>query len=638
MGAKMKQYRGLIALNQLLLILYFHLLMEWLFFATKPSFLSLLSLLEQVRILFGASLPFILYGLAVLTPLLVIEPATRRKAPKFRSLSLLAIGPGIFATAMAIMQIDNFTYIVFDFGIARATGSQAYLYLAGVVALFLFLIYIFSREIVAGLARRRLLQRSTMTIVLVSISIASTILRAVTPMHYHAMRHGLGAEKRQLPNILFIAADGVDADHLSAYGYHRRTTPYMDEFLDDALIVENAITNCGHTPGSLTSMLTGKLPTTTKVISSPHALAGQDAYQHLPGILKGLGYETLQETIHTYGDGPDLNMKQAFDVANGKILRRPSLLNLPGGISRRFAWEILFHDKLLERISGRILHLAGIKRMDDGVRMVKSSGANAGDQIRIARSLDFMKKRAGPFFVHIHLMDTHCCYFRPTRRLFSAGSSKPAIETTEDYFDTENHDNYYDDAILSTDWHLGQVLGWLERSGKIENTLIVYSSDHSEGWRITRRVPLIFRFPQGEYAGRLQKTAQLLDVAPTVLDYLDVEIPQWMEGESLLRPEELSALRPIFSASDLTEISPQDQNWRENAEWDPPLYGLEAMALVLCHRWYKLNRRTGEKIKGEITNHSAPCPDSTFPSLAGIAGLLAGHLEERGLVATAPDP
>ncbi len=383
-------------------------------------------------------------------------------------------------------------------------------------------------------------------------------------------------------------------------------------------------------------MLTGKLPTTTKVIYNPHTLTGQDAFQHLPGILKRLGYETFQETIREYGDGPDLNMKQAFDIANGRAVRRSRLLKLlglspRGGFSRRFDGELLFHDKLLDRISDRMLHLTGIKKMQDSFRIVESFGSwEAGDEVRIARSLEFMKQSTGPFFVHIHLMGTHCCSFRPARRFFSAGSEKPAVETDEDYVDPEIHHDYYDDTILTSDWYLGKVLAWLEDSGRIENTIVVYSSDHNEAWHVTSRVPLIFRFPKGAYAGRIQQTAQLLDVAPTVLDYIGITIPQWMEGESLLRP--LIPLRPIFSVSDLNTPNLKS----ENGVWGPPFYGLDATALVLCHRWYKLNLRTGEKIKGEIPNHSHPCPDGAFPPLAQIAGMLSDHLKERGFGATDP--
>ena len=52
----------------------------------------------------------------------------------------------------------------------------------------------------------------------------------------------------------------------------------------------------------------------------------------------------------------------------------------------------------------------------------------------------------------------------------------------------------------------------------------------------------------GENAGRYRKNVQLIDVAPTILDYLGAPLPYWMEGDSLLRYDELPEDRMIFIA------------------------------------------------------------------------------------------
>ncbi len=634
-GSEVGQRRSAISLSQLLLVIFCYLLLEWLFFATKASFLSLLPFGEQVQILFATYFLFLAYGLPVQLALLLIDSVIRRQAPRLRKLPLLAIGPALCATALVLMQFDSFTHTVLGFGIVRTSGFQPYLYLAAVTALFLLLLYYMSRE-QAGLTENRFRLRVAIAITLISISVVLTVLRGSTPVRRRGVAEGLVTSElggKRLPNIVLLAADGVDADHLAAYGYGRETTPFLDQLLDDALIVDNAIANSAKTSGSLTSMLTGKLPTTTKVIYGPHVLSAADAFQHLPGILKHLGYRTLQESIREWGDSTDLNMKRAFDVGNGRTVRSSRFLSLPANISERFAWEMVFYDKLLDRISPRVRHILGIERMEDTFGMVKPFTREVvwgtSDETRVARSLDFMKENAGPFFVHLHLIGTHCCDFRPERRQFSAGASKDSIETDEDYLDTETRDNFYDDTILDTDWHLGKIFAWLEESGEIENTVIVYSSDHTEGWDVNRRVPLIFRFPHGEHRGRLRQTAQLLDVAPTLLDYIGVGIPPWMEGASLLRPGELSDLRPLFATSKLQKVDFTDEQWRSNLDWGPPFYGLKAMAVVLCHRWYKFNLHTGEGIKGEIPNHSRRCPDSAFPTDLEIRSVVASHLQER---------
>ncbi|MDZ7686293.1 MAG: sulfatase-like hydrolase/transferase [Gammaproteobacteria bacterium] len=96
---------------------------------------------------------------------------------------------------------------------------------------------------------------------------------------------------KSLPNILILLSDGINAKNMSIYGYERDTTPFLRTYLEKHphTLVENAF---GHTPkssGSVTSILTGKLPITTGVFYRPEVLKGIHAYQHLPGILRSLG-------------------------------------------------------------------------------------------------------------------------------------------------------------------------------------------------------------------------------------------------------------------------------------------------------------------------------------------------------------
>ncbi len=629
------QRRAAISLHQLLLIGFCYVFLEWLFFATKPSFLSLLPFGEQPQILFVATLPLLVYGLALHLPLLLADLVLRRRVPRWR-LPLPAIVPAAFATALVLVQLDNFTYVVFGFGIVHASGFVRLLYLAGAGATGLFLIYYLSRE-QATLAGKRHRLRAAAALAVASIAAGLALLRASAPapagLAAGVEAAGRGGARR--PNILLFAADGVDADHLPAYGYDRRTTPYLDALVDDALLVENAVANSAVTSGSLTSMLTGKMPTTTKLIyGPPHVLTAADSYQHLPGILKGLGYRSIQETLREWGDSVDLNMKRGFDAVNGKTVKSGELLGLPPSVAQRFAWEQLFHDKVVGRLSARVRHLLGVERMEDTFGRLKPVAIGVvwgtDDATRVARALEAMQASDGPFFVHLHLIGTHCCSFRPEIRKFSAGSNKDAIESREEYLDPENRRNFYDDAILSADAQLGRVLTWLEDSGRLEDTVVVYSSDHGSGKNVHQRVPLLFRFPRGEHRGRIRQTAQLLDVAPTLLDYMGLEIPAWMEGASLLRPEGLSELRPIFGSSPRMPDHLQE-GWRRDADWGPPFYGLDALGLTLCHRWYRMDLRTGEGTRGEIPNHTAPCPDDAFPPEPEVTALIAGHLADRGI-------
>ncbi len=152
----------------------------------------------------------------------------------------------------------------------------------------------------------------------------------------------------------------------------------------------------------------------------------------------------------------------------------------------------------------------------------------------------------------------------------------------------------------------------------MDNTLIIYYSDHGLMWKIDRRIPLIFVFPDRAHVGRIQKTTQLIDIAPTVLDYLGVPIPNWMEGQSLLRPQEISKTRPIFT---LKEGSYNNE---------PPLYGLISLTLNICHQWLNVHLPSKQVDWGTILNHSLVCPDDDFPKKGEWLNLMLEHLRERG--------
>lgn len=101
------------------------------------------------------------------------------------------------------------------------------------------------------------------------------------------------------------------------------------------------------------------------------------------------------------------------------------------------------------------------------------------------------------------------------------------------------------------DAQFGRVFEHLERSGELENTLVLFTSDHGESlgerWRFSKysfyeasvRVPLIVAGPGVEPAragARDSRCAELVDIVPTLLEAAGLPHPQELPGESLLRP------------------------------------------------------------------------------------------------------
>lgn len=101
-------------------------------------------------------------------------------------------------------------------------------------------------------------------------------------------------------------------------------------------------------------------------------------------------------------------------------------------------------------------------------------------------------------------------------------------------------------AVQSIDEGLGRVLGFLDDNGLSENTLVVYTTDNGfylgeHGWYDKRfmyepslRIPFLVRYPNEVGAGQVESRMIMnVDVAPTLLDFAGIQIPDVMQGKSL---------------------------------------------------------------------------------------------------------
>lgn len=109
----------------------------------------------------------------------------------------------------------------------------------------------------------------------------------------------------------------------------------------------------------------------------------------------------------------------------------------------------------------------------------------------------------------------------------------------------------YYGMIMLIDDQIGRILKEIERRGELDDTLIVFTSDHGDMcgahqtaggkaiWgfydEITR-VPLIMHWPKRIRGGsKVNTLVNGVDVMPTILDYAGLPIPSRCEGESLRR-------------------------------------------------------------------------------------------------------
>jgi len=131
----------------------------------------------------------------------------------------------------------------------------------------------------------------------------------------------------------------------------------------------------------------------------------------------------------------------------------------------------------------------------------------------------------------------------------------------------------YYGLMTELDHHLGRLISYLKNSGQYDSTLIVFTSDHGEQlgdhylfgkagyFDASYAIPLIIHNPEITDSKSGKSTAarkqvevftEAIDVMPTILDWLDLEIPQELDGRSLL---------PLLKGN-------VPDNWRKEAHWE----------------------------------------------------------------------
>lgn len=306
-------------------------------------------------------------------------------------------------------------------------------------------------------------------------------------------------------NVILYLVDTLRADHLGCYGYSRPVSPHIDAFARQAVIFRHTVAQSSWTRPATTTILTGLLPRTHGVNGRRDKLSEQALT--LAEMLQARGYQT------------------AGFVTNGNVARS-------FGLGQGFETY-----ELLPR------------------RHSAATDVNAA----AASWLESEWKRDAPFFLYLHTVEPHAPYTpaAPFRQRFAPevhdetltgmrvfhrledGSLAPTPELRQSLLDL------YDAEIATNDAAFGELIDLLARRGLWEDTVVVFISDHGEelfehgGWEHGKTlhsevldVPLIVRAP-GAGVRTVQRQAQQVDVAPTILDLLGLPIPPVVEGRSL---------------------------------------------------------------------------------------------------------
>jgi arylsulfatase A-like enzyme/tetratricopeptide (TPR) repeat protein len=163
----------------------------------------------------------------------------------------------------------------------------------------------------------------------------------------------------------------------------------------------------------------------------------------------------------------------------------------------------------------------------------------------IASALAWLEGRESPWFLWVHLWDPHEPYSPP------------------EPYKTRFADKPYDGEVAYVDDTLGELFGFLDRTGLDRSSLVLLTGDHGESlgehgeathgflaYNATLEVPLIIAQP-GLAHRVVNDPVSHLDIFPTVCELLGVKTPGQAQGTSLLRAMKGKAgvMRPIYFES-----------------------------------------------------------------------------------------
>ena len=581
---------------------YFHAAMEWLFFVTKPSTLSTLSLFEKVKVLFVSGGIFAILLIAGL--LLLSVPALLVRSPIWKDrLGLLRFAPSALMLAITtLILLDNFTYTLFKFGITSTDNAWRLIY-----TLIFILAFLWMFRFVKRTARTLKKSASFLSLGLLALSLAGII-----PI-YLSINSSLGARNlgtsqasANRPNIIILGSDGLSADYLSAYNDKVDTTPFLSQLIKTSLVAENAFPNASSTTASTTSALTGREPADVDVYRYPDILADENSFEHLPGILKRQGYKTVEIGTSYYVDAGQLNLLNGFEIVNGKSVSQPALEALRAVLGN--SPSSFFVQTIMERASERLLHIFFIQNMENPFEEVNNPNVRMTDAERTDQIINLLKGSDQPLFIFSHYMDTHGPIF------FSEGGEADTSSSNEKDWDV----SLYKEAIQSFDHHVEEIYTYLAQSGKLDNTILVIYTDHGYRYVVNQRIPIIMHFPNDEHAGTRENNVEIIDIPVTLLNYLGIPQPEWMTGTSILESEP-PAERKIIS---ITAGSPKKIN--------PPFFQIKIVQVIVCQKWYALNVQENSWKSGMIRGHTSPCPEENLPPDSDIRSLIVKYLADHG--------
>ena len=354
-------------------------------------------------------------------------------------------------------------------------------------------------------------------------------------------------------NVLIIMSDQHNKHVMGCAGDPVARTPHIDRLARDGVRFDDAYCPAPLCVPCRASFLTSRFPSNTRVWENSQILS--PTFPTWPQAAGLQGYETaLIGRMHLswphqyYGFSRCLiGELQGFPYFQpGVRFPRP---NPPRGL--------------------RSISLLGQELKDVATSGWGSTYFQWQDERIAEAACEYLGSRAGdsgsPFVAVVGFFLPHCIYAAP-KDLFDHYYDRVSVPRVEEslpptirrFREKRGLPTLSDEAIRRAraayyglcelvDTSVGRIMGVLEKTGLLEETLVIYCADHGDSagehgcwWKSnyyegSAGVPLIMRFPDSPARGlRSRRIANLVDIGPTVLDYIGAAPMGSVDGRTLL--------------------------------------------------------------------------------------------------------
>lgn len=345
--------------------------------------------------------------------------------------------------------------------------------------------------------------------------------------------------------ILLIDVDSLRPDHLSAYGYHRQTSPNIDQIAKEGMKFTNYYTSDAPC-----------LPSRSAFMSSRFGIHN--------GVVNH-GGTTSQFRM----DGPERGFQDK--LAN---------LSLPGFLKNQLDMNTVLVSPFAERHSAWHFYAGFNEIYNTGKK-----GMERADEIAPV-VLDWLERKGAEdnWFLYVNFWDPHTPYRAPesygnpfedeplkdfyTEELLEKHMKAVGPHTSQELY--EYHSNQeeglpralgkisnfedlrtfidgYDIGIHYADFYIGKIIQYLKDNNLYEDTAIIITADHGENQgelsiyaehatadKGTANIPLIMKFPNVPRNSTNTGLHYSLDLLPTLAEYFKLDVPDYWDGESFL--------------------------------------------------------------------------------------------------------